>query len=82
MTWHPTPARRIVCDPYPFDIDPLPVYLNLRIVPHDSTTAELAVAGALPLVKLLATPLITIRFELISRQSAEELPNTSDSSAS
>jgi hypothetical protein len=32
MTWSPAGDRRIVCAPYPFNIDPLEVHLPVRIV--------------------------------------------------
>lgn len=57
----PIANRRIVCDPYPFDVDPLEVFLPARIVEAESLTGN-----DLPLVLLHATPLKSIRFEFCS----------------
>ncbi len=59
LTWRPVAERRIVCDPYPFDADPLEVFLPVRVVPTGAN-------GDLPLTRLHGTPRWTIRFELES----------------
>lgn len=63
IQWRPAGERRIVCDPYPFDVDPLPVLLPARIVGRDAVGAG-AFDGAL--TPLHATPVQNIRFELTS----------------
>ncbi len=65
MSWDPLGKRHIVCDPYPFDVDPLEVYLPVRILPAPED--EPAPSSDLPLVRLHATPLETIRFTLVSK---------------
>ena len=62
VTWTPVANRRIVCDPYPFDTDPLPVFLPVRIIQAGSLLDD-----DLPLVRLHAAPLESIRFELRSQ---------------
>ncbi len=64
VAWTVAGQRRIVCDPYPFDEDPLPVYLPVRMVADESATTP---EQSLPLVRLHASPLTTIRFELSSQ---------------
>jgi len=65
MQWRPIGERRIVCDPYPFDLDPLPVYLPVRIATAEQLASQ-QTGGALPLTRLHSLPVETVRFELIS----------------
>jgi hypothetical protein len=63
ITWRPLGNSRIVCDPFPFDTDPLEVHLPVRIV----ETSESAMADdVLPLARLHAAPLRTIAFTIAS----------------
>lgn len=62
LTWRPLGERRIACDPFPFDTDPLEVHLPVRSVPNPRPSAQNA---ALPLTRVHATPLQTIPFELL-----------------
>ena len=62
VTWKAAGNRRILCDPYPFDTDPLEVFLPVRCIPTADSSDE-----DLPLARLHATPLKTIRFELRSK---------------
>ncbi len=64
--WRRDSARTIVLDPYPFEIDPLPVPVPARIVPAASTVS---VADEGPLVRLHREPLQTIDFTFASPQS-------------
>ncbi len=68
LTWRPGRDRRIICEPYPFDADPLPVFLPVRILPGGVAAAAEAHAS-LPLTRIHAAPLQTIRFELVSQDS-------------
>jgi hypothetical protein len=63
LTWRPLGERRIACNPYPFDTDPLEVYLPVRLVSAATSTEGEAVR---PLTRLHATPLQTVRFEISS----------------
>lgn len=64
VDWEPGADRRIVCDPYPFDTDPLEVFLPVRVIPAGSRPAD----GGLPLTRLHSIPLQTVRFELTARR--------------
>lgn len=66
MAWRPGADRRIVCDPYPFDEDPLEVLLPARVVPAPAASSA-AGGGGLPLLRLHAAPLRAIGFELVSK---------------
>ena len=66
MAWRPLGDRRIVCEPFPFDSDPLHVHLPVRIIP-DEPRGGAADTAPLPLTRLHAAPLHTITFELASR---------------
>jgi hypothetical protein len=59
----PTADRRIVCDPFPFDAEPLELFLPIRVVPDGVRSSEL------PLTRLHALPLQTVRFEIVSRSN-------------
>jgi hypothetical protein len=61
MLWKPLGDRRIVCDPYPFDQDPLEVFLTVRFAP-----AAGQVEKSLPLTRMHALPARPVRFELLS----------------
>lgn len=64
LRWRPHGDHRIVCDPYPFDTDPLQVHLPVRVVPAE--LASLPDVQSLPLTRLHAIPLRTAQFELTS----------------
>jgi hypothetical protein len=64
LAWRPVENRRIVCDPFPFDTDPLHVHLPVRIVPDEPRGRS---EGGEPLTRLHAAPLHTVTFELVSR---------------
>lgn len=64
LTWRPVGNHRIVCDPYPFDTDPLEVYLPARVCPKGGQADD----GALPLTRLHATALESIRFQVCSAE--------------
>lgn len=57
----PTADRQIVCDPFPFDTDPLELFLPVRIVPAGVGSPDL------PLTRLHALPLQAVPFVLVSR---------------
>jgi hypothetical protein len=71
IDWMPGEKRRIVCDPYPFDKDPLEVFLPARIIPADPTGIDDAASAAddsgCPITRLYSMPLQFIRFELTSQ---------------
>ena len=69
LTWRPLQSRRIVCEPWPFDTDPLEVHLPVRVITGDMRGPH---SAALSLTRLQGTPLRTIRFELCSLAYAEE----------
>ena len=62
MSWRPHGSHRVLCEPYPFDVDPLEVYLPVRALAEDA--GQLSSATLPPLVRLHAAPIKTIRFEL------------------
>jgi hypothetical protein len=66
VMWRPAAAggRRIVCDPFPFDLDPLEVFLPVRVAPAAQSCAE---GTPLPLIQLHSLPLRTVQFVLSSR---------------
>lgn len=64
LTWTPKEGRRIVVDPFPFDLDPLEVLLPVRIVRGD---AAFETSNALPMTRLHSIPVQTIHFELTSK---------------
>ena len=68
MNWRPAGERRIVCDPYPFDLDPLPVHLPVRIAMAEQQS-DLQAESALPLTRLHSLPLESVRFELCGPKS-------------
>lgn len=57
----PTDDRTIECHPFPFDADPLDVFLPARIVPGGARAST-----ELPLTRLHALPLQCVRFTLVS----------------
>lgn len=61
LTWKPLGDRRILCDPYPFDVDPLEVFLCARVLPAKPSHRT---ADVLPLTYLHSIPLQLVRFEL------------------
>jgi hypothetical protein len=61
LTWRPLGDRRIVCDPFPFDTDPLDVHLPVRIIERSPFMQD---DGILPLTRLHAAPLRTIKFTI------------------
>jgi hypothetical protein len=63
--WRPLAERRIVCDPYPFDRDPLEVLLPARIWTAGRTWKE--ENDVLPLTRLHSLPLQVIQFQLGSK---------------
>jgi hypothetical protein len=63
LTWRPLGLRRIVCDPFPFDADPLEVHLPVRIVEMSKSAKT---DDTLPLTRLHAAPLRTIAFTIAS----------------
>ena len=62
IRWKPLGDRRILCEPYPFAIDPLEVLLPVRILTKDFLT------DALPITRLHSVPLQTVRFELTGKK--------------
>lgn len=69
IRWRPESDRRIVCDPFPFDTEPLLVHLPVRIVPGELAT--LPKVESMPLTRLHAIPLRTVQFELAHRSGLE-----------
>jgi hypothetical protein len=63
--WRPWAERRVVCDPYPFDRDPLEVPVPARVWTNGRSWSE--EDGVLPLTRLHSMPLQVIRFELGSK---------------
>ena len=61
MTWNPAGGHRVVCEPYPFDADPLPVCMPARVVRSEDAV------GA-PLARLYRSPVQTLSFELASKR--------------
>jgi hypothetical protein len=59
----PAADRRIVCHPFPFDADPLELFLPVRVVSGGFLSSEL------PLTRLHALPLQSVRFVLVSRSN-------------
>lgn len=66
ITLRPAGNHRLVCEPYPFDVDPLEVLLPARILPVGAATGIGSLESG-PLVRLHSTPLQTIRFEVAGR---------------
>ena len=62
ITWRPSRDRRILCDPYPFDADPLEVFLPVRVIEANGAGPESLPAQ--PLTRLHYAALRAIRFEL------------------
>src|SRR5207249_297019 len=63
LAWRPSANRGIVCEPYPFDSDPLEVFLPVRVLPAGWGALPFE-AEMLPLTRLHAAPLRMVRFEL------------------
>jgi hypothetical protein len=61
LAWQPQEGQRIICSPYPFVVDPLRVFVPVRMV-EDPAGAK----GVAPLVRLHAAPLQTVRFEVVA----------------
>ncbi|NND95701.1 MAG: DUF3891 family protein [Pirellulaceae bacterium] len=62
--WRAQDERQIICDPYPFDTDPLDVFVPVRTVSDPITP------GIQPITRLHTTPLKAIRFVLSSHALA------------
>ena len=62
ISWRPHGMHYVLCDPYPFDKDPLEVYLPVRALADEA--GRPSPADMPPLVRLYAAPIKTIRFEL------------------
>jgi hypothetical protein len=67
IRWMRRDARTIALDPYPFDVDPLPVLMPARIVTEAQRDA--GSDSASPLARLHALPLRTIEFTLVSGEA-------------
>lgn len=61
LNWIPVSKNRIVCEPFPFDLDPLEVYLPVRVIDAANATEMKS-----PLVELHKTAVKTIEFQLCS----------------
>jgi len=64
LTWRRRDARTVELDPYPFDTDGLIVSIPARIVPDGSSPD-----GTPPMSRLHGSPLRSIEFRFVSRQS-------------
>jgi len=60
MAWRRAGERTFTVDPYPFDVDPLPVLMPVRIIEHPIPPTDT------PLTRLHGAPLRTIEFTLSS----------------